>query len=424
MEVLPDIEQNVPLAGSFMLSGIVGDLPQRASPQMSRLSKGDRRLVVYPANSGFDILDDIDRVTDYALEPNIFFTPRFLVPAMPRIDDRQVRLMLLQDGAKEEAETRFLMPFSVEKSGFAIGPDVIRAWANPIGPYGIPIVERREASQIFDDLLATLADDDLALPKILVLPDIMMDSVTITTLRGVAIGRGLPVLSTASVQRPFLKSEKDSVDYFKDNIRSHSRRNFGRLRRQLEASGQFEYEIARGPESVRMALEEFLLLENAGWKGRQRTSLAADRFRAAFAREAVNNLAERDLCRIHSFKLDGRVIASLIVFVQSGHAWTWKTTYDEGFAQYSPGTLLIMQITATHLDDPNIQLTDSCAVEDHPVMARLWSERREFATLVIGLRPDMDRETRQVMSQLELYRSTRNAAKTVRDRLRHLIHSN
>jgi hypothetical protein len=252
----------------------------------------------------------------------------------------------------------------------------------------------------------------------------MMDSVTITTLRGVAIGRGLPVLSTASVQRPFLKSEKDSVDYFKDNIRSHSRRNFGRLRRQLEASGQFEYEIARGPESVRLALEEFLLLENAGWKGRQRTSLAADRFRAAFAREAVNNLAERDLCRIHSFKLDGRVIASLIVFVQSGHAWTWKTTYDEGFAQYSPGTLLIMQVTATHLDDPNIQLTDSCAVEDHPVMARLWSERREFATLVIGLRPDMDRETRQVMSQLELYRSTRNAAKTVRDRLRHLIHSN
>ena len=300
---------------------------------------------------------------------------------------------------------------------------MIRAWANPIGPYGIPIVERREASRILDDLLATLADDNVALPKILVLPDIMMDSVTITALRGVAIGRGLPVLSTASVQRPFLKSEKDSVDYFKDNIRSHSRRNFGRLRRQLEASGQFEYEIARSPADVRMALEEFLLLENAGWKGRQRTSLAADRFRAAFAREAVNNLAERDLCRIHSFKIDGRVIASLIVFVQSGHAWTWKTTYDEGFAQYSPGTLLIMQVTATHLDDPNIQLTDSCAVEDHPVMARLWSERREFATLVIGLRPNMDREARQVTSQLELYRSTRNAARTVRDRLRHLIRS-
>jgi hypothetical protein len=136
----------------------------------------------------------------------------------------------------------------------------------------------------------------------------------------------------------------------------------------------------------------------------------------------VNNLAERDLCRIHSFKLDGRVIASLIVFVQSGHAWTWKTTYDESYAAYSPGTLLIMQLTEIHLDDPNIQHTDSCAVEDHPVMARLWSERREFSTMVIGLQPRLDRETRQVASQIELYRSTRNVAKSMRDRLRHLVH--
>jgi hypothetical protein len=225
------------------------------------------------------------------------------------------------------------------------------------------------------------------------------------------------------VQRPFLKSEKDSVDYITDNIRSHSRRNFGRLRRQLEAMGDFSYEVARSPSEVRFAMEEFLLLENAGWKGRQRTSLAADRYRAAFAREAINNLAERDLCRIHSFKLDGQVIASLIVFVQSGHAWTWKTTYDETYSSYSPGALLILQVTESHLDDPNIQLTDSCAVEDHPVMARLWSERREFATMVIGLRPNLDRETRQVTSQIELYRNTRNAAKTMRDRLRHLVRS-
>lgn len=423
MQIAPLLVRDIDHAGSFLGSGIVGNIAREPRQEISRLSQGDRRFVVYPADAGFDILEDIDRVTDYALEPNIFFAPRFLVPAMPRLDDRDVRLMLLQDGPKDAPETRFLMPFSVEKSGFAIGPDVIRAWANPYGPYGIPLVERREASRILEDLLVTLGQKDLQLPKVMVLPDIMMDSVTITTLRGVAIGLGLPVMTTSAVQRPFLKSEKDSVDYIKDNIRSHSRRNFGRLRRQLEAKGQFEYEIARSPRQVRIAMEEFLLLENAGWKGRQRTSLAADRFRGAFAREAINNLAERDLVRIHSFKLDGRVIASLIVFVQASHAWTWKTTYDEAYAMYSPGTLLIMQVTETHLDDPNIQLTDSCAVEDHPVMARLWSERREFATLVIGLRPEADRETRQVTSQIELYRTTRNAAKSVRDRLRHLVRS-
>jgi Acetyltransferase (GNAT) domain len=414
----PIIDHDVAQAGSFMLSGIVGDLPQQTVPEMSRLSKGDRRFVVYPANSGFDILEDIDRVTDFALEPNIFFAPRFLVPAMPRLDERQIRLMLLQDGPRDAAVTRFLLPFSVEKSGFAIGPDVIRAWANPYGPYGIPLVERREASQILEDLIVTLGDPQVALPKILVLPDVMMESPTISILRGIAIGRGLPVLTTSSVQRPFLKSDKDGVDYFKDAVSGPGRRNLTRYRRQIEAMGDFEYDIARSPEQVRLAMEEFLLLENAGWKGRQKTSLASDRYRSAFAREAINNLAERDLCRIHSFKLDGRVIASLIVFLQSGHAWTWKTTYDENYAAQSPGTLLIMQVTESHLDDPNIEITDSCAPEDHPVMSRMWSERREFSTMVIGLRPELDRETRQVAAQIELYRSTRNAAKSVRDRLK------
>lgn len=417
----PMIEQAVPQAGSFMMSGLEGGMLQEIRPEISRLSKGDRRLVIYPADSGFDILEDIDRVTDYALEPNIFFSPRYLVPAMPRIDDREVRLMMLQDGPAGEAETRFLMPFSIERSGFPLGPEVIRAWSNSYSPYGIPIVERREASRILDDLLSTLGDPKLGMPKVLVLPDIMMESPVIATLRGVAIGRGLPVMTTASVQRPFLQSDKDGVDYFKDTLSSSTRRNYRRLRRNLEAMGEFEYEVARNPTDVRFAMEEFLLLENAGWKGRQKTSLAAERFRAAFAREAINNLAERDLVRIHAFKLDGRVVASLIVLVQSGHAWTWKTTYDEALAQYSIGTMLMMETTESHLDDPNIQITDSCAVEDHPVMTRLWSERREFATMIIGLRPNSDRETRMVATQLDLYRNTRNAAKQMRDRLRHMV---
>lgn len=415
------IEQGVTPASSFMVSGIASDIDLPVSRAPSRIDRGDRRLVIYPADSGFDILEDIDRVTDYALEPNIFFAPRYLVPAMPRIDSRQVRLMMLQDGPEDAPETRFLMPYSVEKSGFGMGPQVIRAWSNLFSPYCVPIVERRESSRILDDLLATLGDPGLALPKVLVLPDIMMDNATITALRGVAIGRGLPVLATGSVQRPFLQSDKDSADYFAQTMSKSRLRNMRRLLRQLGEQGELAYEVARNPSEVRAALEEFLLLENAGWKGRQRTAMASDRFHAAFAREAVNNLAERDLCRIHSFKLDGRTVASLIVFVQSGHAWTWKTTYDEALAQYSPGTLLIMRVTESHLEDPNIVITDSCAVEDHPVMSRMWSERREFATLVIGLQPHLDREVRQVVSQMEFHRSTRNAAKSMRDRMKHLI---
>ena len=100
--------------------------------------------------------------------------------------------------------------------------------------------------------------------------------------------------------------------------------------------------------------------------------MAVDRFRAAFAREAVNNLAARDLARIHTLELDGKTIAVLVVFVEAGEAWTWKTAYDESLAAYSPGVLLMIEMLKNHLDDPNIDRTDSCAVPDHPVASRLF----------------------------------------------------
>jgi hypothetical protein len=147
-----------------------------------------------------------------------------------------------------------------------------------------------------------------------------------------------------------------------------------------------------------------------------------DRLRAAFAREAVHRLAQRDLCRIHELILDGQAIASIVVFVESGIAYTWKTAFDERFSAFSPGTLLMIELTRHHLADPNIQATDSCASADHPVMDRLWSERREMGTLVIGLTPTADRAARQAAAQLHLYRQTRIMVRRLRDRLRGILH--
>jgi CelD/BcsL family acetyltransferase involved in cellulose biosynthesis len=189
----------------------------------------------------------------------------------------------------------------------------------------------------------------------------------------------------------------------------------------LAERGFLEHVVMRRQEDVRHGIEAFLTLEAAGWKGRQRTAMAIDRYRAAFAREAVHLLAEQDMCRIHSLTLDGEVIACLVVFVEGGVAYTWKTAYDERYAAYSPGTLLMMEVTRQHLDDPNVTMTDSCAVPDHPVMSRLWSERKKMGTIVVGLTPGQDRAARHAASQLHLYRETRNIARILRNRVRGLI---
>lgn len=421
MSAIPLIDEQVIEQDQFITPGALTSNLPADRPEFSRLSKGERRLRVFPAHAGFEILPAIDRVADFCVEPNIFFAPRFCVPAMPRLDDRQVRLMVLQDSDDQHSETRFLMPFTVEKPGFAVGPDIVRAWSNHYGPFGLPLIERREASQVIEDLLSTIAMPGINLPKIIAFPDVMTDSPVTSLIRAIALSNGLPMAMTKPIERPVLNATKDADNYFKDGLGGHHRRDFGRLWRKLENQGTLRYDIARNIEEIRSQMEEFLLLENAGWKGRQRTSLAADRYRAAFAREAINSLAEVDKCRIHTITLNEKVIASLIVFVDGGNAWTWKTTFDEEFRSFSPGKLLMVHATEALLDDPNILFADSCAPEGHSMMAHLWQERRKMATLVVGLDVSKDREVRQAATQMDLYSSTKETAKKVQTQLKTLI---
>ncbi|MEJ5080079.1 MULTISPECIES: type IV secretion system effector crotonyl transferase BspF [unclassified Ochrobactrum] len=377
-----------------------------------------RKLAIYGASAGFELRDELDHLSSRTIEPNIFFNARFLAPAMPRLEDREVRFMVMRDENEIRSRLRFVMPYTVERPGLPLSSPVIRAWATPFGPQGTPLIDHDDPVGVVEDLFDILARDHIKMPEVLVLPEMRADGAVAKLIRSVVVGRQLPVVSIEQKARPFLESNLDGESYFREALGAHHRRNYSRLWRRLAEKGELAHRIARTPDEVRFAFEHFLTLEASGWKGRRGTAMAVDRFRAAFAREAVNNLAERDCVRIHTLELDGRVIAILIVFTVSGEAWTWKTAYDETLAAYSPGMLLMIEVVKNHLEDPNITRTDSCAVPDHPVMSRLFKERETIETLVIGLHPGVDKQVRQAASQIHLYQRTRNLTRIIRNRIR------
>jgi CelD/BcsL family acetyltransferase involved in cellulose biosynthesis len=424
MGVQPLMEETGGGPAAAMISGLAGLASRAVEPSHEETLTGGRlprRLSIYPASAGFELVDELDHLCARTIEGNLFFNPRFLAPAMPRLEDREVRLAVIRDGDDSRSRLRLLLPFSVEKPPVPFGVPIVRAWSSPFGPLGTPLVDRDDPEGVLCDFFDILARPGLKLPKVLVLPDMRLDGPAATTLRSIASARGLALETTSETVRPFLESTLDGDDYLKGSLRPHHVREFRRMKRRLAEKGVLEHHVARSPDDVRLGLESFLTLEASGWKGRERTAMAIDRYRAAFAREAVNRLAEQDMTRVHTLTLDGEPIASLIVFVEAGVAYTWKTAYDETHSAFSPGTLLMIEVTRMHLDDPNIEATDSCAVPDHPVMSRLWSERRRMGTMVIGVVPNVDRAVRQAASQLHMYRETRNMARLLRNRLRGLI---
>lgn len=400
------------------LAGLAKEIGDPAHLEVLESRRPARRLAIYPASAGFDLVDELDYLSARTVEPNVFFNPRFLAPAMPRLEDREIRLAVIRDGDEQKSRLRLLVPFSVEKPHVPFGVNVMRTWSSPFGPLGTPLLDRDDPAGVLEDFFTMLARPHLKLPKVLVLPEMRLDGPVASLVGAVAETRGLSAITMSLAERPFLESGLDGEEYLKRSLKSHHLREFRRLKRRLADHGKLEHVVSRTADEIRPAAEAFLTLEASGWKGRQRTAMAIDRFRAAFAREALHRLSEQDMCRVHSLLLDGRPIASLVVLVEAGVAYTWKTAYDESLSAYSPGTLLMIEVTRQHLDDPNIVTTDSCAVPDHPVMSRLWSERKPIGTLVVGLTPEADRLARQAAQQLQLYRDTRNAARLVRNRVR------
>lgn len=416
---------NPPVYDENLNSGtgrMVGAVPPSPSVKPSAdtvlpVGRPGRRLCLYPGQLGYDLQEELDFLSNRAMEPNVFFSGRFLAPAIPRLDERQVRIALMRDESNNRSRSRLLMPYSIEKPGFALGPSIMRVWSNPFGPLGTPLVDSEEAAETIDNLFEALISPGAKLPEILVIPDLRLNGRFTQLAKAVALSRDLPITTANLTTRPFLESYDDGHTYLKKTISKEHLRDVKRQFRRLAGEGNLVYNVARQPTEIRHRLEEFLALEASGWKGRKRSAMVMDRFRAAFAREAITNLAEADAVRIHTLDFNGSAIASLIVLLMGGEAYTWKTAFNENFARYSPGKLLMVELTEWHLDDANIVRTDSCAVPDHPIMSRFWQEREQMGTLVIGLKRNSDRDVRQAAAQLHLYRNTRNVARILRDKI-------
>ena len=74
----------------------------------------------------------------------------------------------------------------------------------------------------------------------------------------------------------------------------------------------------------------------------------------------------------------------LATFLTPPGAYSYKTAFDEEYARFSPGVLLQRENLAV-LDRPDIVWSDSCAAADHPMIDRIWREKRGVGRLSIAI---------------------------------------
>jgi hypothetical protein len=73
-------------------------------------------------------------------------------------------------------------------------------------------------------------------------------------------------------------------------------------------------------------------------------------------------------------------------FLDRGHGHGFKSAYDERFARYAPGMLLLVEVTRSLHGDGEVHF-DSCSAPDSEPAASLWSGRRPILDVAVAIGP-------------------------------------
>jgi hypothetical protein len=167
-----------------------------------------------------------------------------------------------------------------------------------------------------------------------------------------ASGKGTKI-DRAAVGKTIAVETADFEDYW--NTRALSlRKNIRRSVRRLEdADLPWRLEKVSDPVAIAAAVDQYGLLESAGWKGREGTALHPDNKQGHFYRDLLGRYARRGDGHVFRLWIGDRIAAIRLVIAGHGMAVILKTTYDETLSAFAPGRLLLQLVLKSLIDDPS-----------------------------------------------------------------------
>ena len=330
------------------------------------------------------IADDWRDLATRTLVPNAFYEPAFALASAPAFG-HGAGALLVWSGALPR-KLLGLFPAQIVRRRYGLKLQLLIGWTHPYAPLGTPLVDREAAEPVITAWLAHIADNT-ALPGLVLLPFLPQDGPFAVALGTILRRAQMPSAEFNVHTRALLAPNAARSAYLERALGGRKYRELRRTVRRLSEAGSLSYTTATEPADVAAALEDFLVLEASGWKGKAGTAAACDQAILDFIKCAAAELAHENKIVIDRLVLDGQPAALGITLRSGDAAWFWKIAYDESLARYSPGVMLIALVTERLAADTTIAFADSCATADHAVINRTWSERLALHDLLIAVRP-------------------------------------
>jgi CelD/BcsL family acetyltransferase involved in cellulose biosynthesis len=343
-----------------------------------------------------------------ALEPNVFYTPEFMMAAAPVFGAGAGATLIWS----EPGRLMGLFPTGIERAPFARAV----GWTHPFAPLGTPLVDCDEPEAVIAAWLDHLTRDH-GTPRLLLMPLAPTAGPFAAALAAVLKRSARKHAIFGRHQRALLAPGGQRERYIERAVSAGRRKELRRQRRRLTEIAPVTFVPSHGPADVADALKDFLIIEVSGWKGLAGTAAGNDPAICRFMEAAVAALAAEGRARVDRLMFNGHAVAVGITLTSGDAAWCWKIAYSEGVARFSPGVQLMVELTDRLLAEPAIVRVDSCATADHPMIDHIWRERLELCDRLIALRPPTLPFGLHCGVET-LRRSAIGVAKAVRDRVR------
>ena len=335
---------------------------------------------------------------------NPFYERWFLKPSLEQFDpEGRVRLVIFV----EDGKLCGLMPLCHRRTYHDRSLPHLAAWTHPNLFCGEPLIAPGFAERFWSALL-DWADTHERASLFVHLPALPADGSSLPALRAIGGDNPRPVRIVASEERASLLPGASPDEHLERNVEKKRRKEFARKRRRLEEMGHLAFTRCEGDDDLEAWIDDFLMLEAAGWKGQEGSALACAPQTAALFRASLTGAASAGALERLAFHLDGKPVAMLCNFIASPLSFAFKTTYDEALSKLSPGVLLQVENLAL-LGRMDIAMSDSCAAPGHPMIDHLWFDRRQILKVSLPIGGIVRKTLGSVLTGLEERRMEKRA---------------
>jgi len=343
--------------------------------------------------------EDLARDT---IEPNPFYEPWMLIPALRSLAaGKDVRVILVLD--RSENPPRLCGVFPIERVARykKLPVAAFRLWQHIYCALCNPLIRIGHASETLDAFITWLGSErNNALMEF---NHVSGDGPFSELLNDSFRERdGKEELPGESHTRALFRPRENADSYINAALRRDHRKDLRRKTRRLQEQGRVEFNSLDTNGDIERWVGEFLALEASGWKSEDGGAFACNDANRKYFHTVAKSAFERGRLMMLALRLDGRPIAMKCNILAAPGSFAFKIAFDEDFSYYSPGVLLELENIRILHSDPRIEWMDSCATPEHPMIDRLWHDRRTIRSVLI---PTASRAGNLVIRALPFMRS-------------------